>query len=300
MTRKIALFILLLLLFAPFLSAKKSSEIKEKKQKFQLFKKKHKTPASEEEIYNLALAYFYGKPTWLAKLAPKQAEKYKNSRWWRWLYYNTNYQQSLELFQKLIYEYPLSKYLKDADFYIAECNYKMKKFDVAIQAYQDFIIRYPMDSRTEYAYFQLGVCHWKQRKKNPLRDQTETQEALRAFEKFIQLYPQSSRRKQAEEYIKQAKELLFKKEIKIADFYFKKKEYWQSALRYHYAWTHYPDMQGADYAIFQEGVSLWKMGKNKDAEMLFEELKATHPQSSYIAQIPQLKQERKKKRFLKR
>ncbi len=287
------IFLLLLSLFISFLcfsqplepwEEESASPIKEKEY---FWRKKPKPPPSEEKLYQEALAYFYGKETWLAKRFPKQAEKHKNSRWLRPLYYRRNYQRSLELFEKLLYEYPLSKYLADADFYIAQCHFQMKEYDVAIEAYKDFLIRHPRDPRAEQVYFNLALCHWRLRHKNPLRDQSETKKALEAFQQFIQLYPASSLRAQAEEYIKQAKNLLAEKEVKIADFYFKKKQYWQSALRYHYAWFNYPESSYSEYALFQEGISLYKMGKTQDAQIIFEELKTRFPKSPYLAKIPE-------------
>jgi len=288
------IFLLLLSLFISFLCFSQPLEPWEedsapfdKKEKF--FWKKKKPIASEEELYQEALAYFYGKETWLAKKFPKQAEKYKNSRWLRPFYYRRSYQRSLELFEKLLYEYPLSKYLADADFFIAECHFKMEEYDVAIEAYKDFLVRHPRDPRAEQVYFNLALCHWNLRHKNSLRDQSETKKALEAFQQFIQLYPASSLRAQAEEYIKQAKNLLAEKEVKIADFYFKKKQYWQSALRYHYAWSNFPESSYSEYALFQEGISLYKMGKTQDAQIIFEELKTRFPKSQYLAKIPEKK-----------
>ena len=264
---------------APFYDAKEKKGLKS------LFKKKEQPPESEEQIYQRALAEFEGKPTWLAKKYPEKAEKARESKLQKPFYYRVNYQASIELFQKLIYEYPFTRYLVDADFYIAEAYFKSKDYDIALQAYQDFLVRHPRNSRAEYVHYQIGLCHFQKRKKNPLRDQSETISAIQAFQLLLINYPETCYKEKALDYIKICEETLAEHEIKIADFYYQKKEFFSASLRYHRAVSEYPESSKADYALFKEGLSLEKLSRNEDAIRIFTELLTNYPQSKYINQV---------------
>ena len=129
---------------------------------------KEKAPVAEEALYKDALAYYQGKPTRLAKKYPERAEKAKNKKGSRAFYYRIDYERCIAEFQKLIYEYPFTKHLADADFYIADSHFKAKEYEVAIQAYQDFLIRHAKDPRVEYAHYQIALCHWNRPQEKPL------------------------------------------------------------------------------------------------------------------------------------
>jgi len=249
-----------------------------------LFKQKEKPPEAEEDLYQEALSDFEGKPTWLAKHNPEQAEKAKEDKYLRFLYFRRNYQRSIELFQKLIYEYPFTKHLAEADFYIAEAYYQTKDYDIALQAYQDFLVRHPRNPRAEYVHYQIGLCHFQKRQKQPLRDQSETEAAWQAFKLLLILYPQTGYQKDAEDYLKKCEELLAERELKVADFYYKKKEYWSASLRYHRAWSEYNNTSKADYALFRVGICFQKMGRDQDAIRVFGEFKNIYPESDYREQ----------------
>jgi len=250
----------------------------------ELFGKKEKPPASEEEMFKEALSYFEGRPTFLAKICPKKAEKRKTSKASRFGFYRIDYQRAIELFQKLVYEYPFTRYLADADFYIAESNFRLKEYEVALQAYQDFLDRHRKDSRVEYVYFQLGNCHWQLRREHPLKDQTRTINAVENFESFIMLYPTSEYAEQAEKYIKEGREALAERENRIGDFYFKRKEFWSASLRYHTAWSVYPETRRADYALYREWLCLKKLNREEEAERVSQYLLENYPDSKYLSQ----------------
>jgi len=247
-----------------------------------LFKAKAKPPAAEEAIYAMARSYFDGRPTWLAKKSPKQAEKYRHNKWYRAYYFRIDYDKCIELFQKLVYEYPFTKHLADADYYIAESHFKLKEYDVALQAYQDFLVRHPKDPRVEYAHYQFGLCHWNNHIKNPLRDQTETEAAVAAFKTYLALYPSGKFTADAQNYIKLGNKNLSEREVKVGDFYFQRKEFWSASLRYHYAWTEFPEAAKAEYAQYKEAVCLEKMGRTDNATNSFQELLNNYPKSKYL------------------
>jgi outer membrane protein assembly factor BamD len=243
---------------------------------------KQKAPTAEEPLYKDALAYYEGKPTRLAKKYPERAEKAKHKKGTRAFYYQIDYERCITEFQKLIYDYPFTKHLADANFYIADSHFKAKEYEVAIQAYQDFLIRHPKDPRVEYAHYQIALCHWKDHKKNPLRDQTETEAALEAFKLYETLYPAGKFKADADKDIKNANINLSEREVGVGDFYFQKKEFWSASLRYHHSWIEYPDAPKAEYSQYREAACYEKLGRTADAVKAFSDFAITYPKSKYL------------------
>jgi outer membrane protein assembly factor BamD len=247
-----------------------------------MFRLPTKAPVAEEELYEKALAYFSGKPTYLAKKNPERAKKYADNKYWKYYYTRVDYDRSIELFQKLIYDYPFTKHLSDADFYIAESHYKMKDYEIAIQAYQDFLVRHPRDPRVEYVYFQIAMSHWDNRRKNPLKDQSETEAAVESFKLIPVLFPAGKYREDAEKHLKEGYKNLADREIKIGNFYFKKKEFWSASLRYHNAWSNFPESPQADYAQYREALCFQRMGRKEEMVKILQDFVTTYPNSKYV------------------
>ena len=57
-------------------------------------------------------------------------------------------------------------------------------------AYNDFINLHPTNENVPYAVYQLGMCHYKQMYSID-RDQTETNKAIKEFERLITRFPDS-------------------------------------------------------------------------------------------------------------
>lgn len=247
-----------------------------------LFRLPTKAPAAEEELFQKALAYYQGKPTALGKRNPERAQKMEHNKYFKYYYVRVDYQRSIELFQKLIYDYPFTKHLADADYYIAESHFRLKDYEIAIQAYQDFLVRHPRDPRVEYAYYQIAMCHWEGRRKNPLKDQSETEAAVESFQLLPVLFPGGKYQADAEKYFKEGNQALAEREIKVGDFYYKKKEFWSASLRYHNAWAGFPDSNKADYAQYREALCFQKMGRKNDMAKILEDFIANHPDSKYF------------------
>jgi len=247
-----------------------------------LFRLPTKAPVAEQELYSKALAYFEGKPTSLAKRYPERAKKYANNKYYKYYYYRVDYERCIELLQKLIYDYPFTKHLADADYYIAESHFRMKDYEIAIQAYQDFLVRHPRDPRVEYAYFSIAMCHWNNRRKNALKDQTETQAAVESFKLIPVLFPGGKYQADAEKNILEGNKTLADREIKIGDFYYKKKEFWSASLRYHNGWSGFPESPKADYAQYREALCFQKMGRKEDMAKLLQDFVTAYPHSKYL------------------
>jgi outer membrane protein assembly factor BamD len=91
------------------------------------------------------------------------------------------------------------------------------------------------------------MCHFKQILSID-RDQTETASAIRAFEDFLKLYPDSPYDIEAREKLNEAKTVMAKNSLYIGKFYLKKKKLEAACKRFQYVKANFPDI-GLDQEI---------------------------------------------------
>ncbi len=60
-----------------------------------------------------------------------------------------------------------------------------------INEFREFLSFYPTNRRADYAQYKLGMAHFMQMRAAQ-RDQTETRDAIKEFDTFIERYPNSS------------------------------------------------------------------------------------------------------------
>ncbi len=96
-----------------------------------------------------------------------------------------------EFFRQLMDSYPQSPYRADAklgigDAYLGEGSLEGQV--MAINEFREFLSYYPTHDRADYAQFKLAMSHYYHMR-SPARDQTETREAIREFNAFVQRWP---------------------------------------------------------------------------------------------------------------
>ena len=96
-----------------------------------------------------------------------------------------------EYFRQLVDAYPQSPFRADAklgigDTYIGEGT--AEGYVLAQNEFREFLAFYPTHRRADYAQYKLGMTHFYQMRA-PLRDQTETREAIKELSAFLERYP---------------------------------------------------------------------------------------------------------------
>ena len=105
-------------------------------------------------------------------------------------YKDGSYKKAKEYFLRLKEEYPLHELAVLAEIGIADSFYSNKEYAEAENAYHDFINLHPVNENVPYAIYQTGMCHYNQMEAID-RDQTETINARKEWEKLISRYPES-------------------------------------------------------------------------------------------------------------
>jgi outer membrane protein assembly factor BamD len=162
-------------------------------------------------------------------------------------YKDGSYKKSVEIFQKLKEEYPLSKLAILAEMGIADSYFSGKDYLEAELAYREFINLHPTNENLSYAMYQIGMCHFNQIETID-RDQSETFKALKEFERLTARFPSSKFSFLAEKMIRECKRILGEQEFYIGEFYFNMKRYRAALRRFEKIVREYADV-GLDYKV---------------------------------------------------
>jgi outer membrane protein assembly factor BamD len=133
-------------------------------------------------------------------------------------------------FQKLIWNYPGSDYIDDAQYYLAECYRNQEDYPTAIVEYGRLLHNYSQSPFAPAAQYHLAQCYYEQSLPASL-DQNFTEKAIQELQIFLEEYPQSELTSQAEDLLLRARTKLAKKGYDNARLYLKMDSY-QAAIIY--------------------------------------------------------------------
>ena len=162
-------------------------------------------------------------------------------------YKDGSYKKSVEIFQKLKEEYPLSKLAILAEMGIADSYFSGKTYLEAELAYREFLNLHPTNENLSYVMYQIGMCHFNQIETID-RDQSETFKALKEFERLTARFPSSKFSFLAEKMIRECKKILGEQEFYVGEFYFNIKQYRAALRRFEKILKEYANV-GLDYKV---------------------------------------------------
>jgi outer membrane protein assembly factor BamD len=129
-------------------------------------------------------------------------------------------------------QHPYSFYATPAELLQADILYMQENFIEAAAAYLLFRDFHPRHEKIPYVVFKIAESYYKQIPDTIDRDLEPALESLKYYDEVIQKYSDTSYKQDAEKKVVKAKRMLRDKDLYIADFYFKTKEF--SAARYWY------------------------------------------------------------------
>jgi outer membrane protein assembly factor BamD len=189
-----------------------------------------------------------------------------------------------QYFTKLLDGYPQSPYRADAklgvgDSYLGEGTTGSYVF--ALNEFREFLAFYPTNPRADYAQYQLGMTHYQQMLA-PGRDQTETKEAVREFQTFVDHYSNSSRIADGRKRLRESKDRLDDAELGVGLFYLHIKYYAGAMDRFRGLLQSDPEYTHKDSLYFNLADILERVDKKPEALPYYERLVAEFEQSQYL------------------
>jgi len=189
-----------------------------------------------------------------------------------------------EFFKQLVESYTQSVYRPDAklgigDTYLSEGS--SEALVLAINEFREFLSFYPTNPRADYAQYKLGLSHFHQMRAAQ-RDQTETRDAVKEFETFVERYPNSPLMSEAKQHLRDARDRLSEANYLVGLFYYRQKWYRGAIDRFRPLLKEDPEYTGRDAVYYYLGESLLKMRQNAEALPYYEKLVQEFQQSEHL------------------
>jgi len=210
-----------------------------------------------------------------------------------------------EFFKQLVETYTQSPYRPDAklglaDTYLGENT--AESLVLAQNEYTEFLSFYPTTKRAPYAQYKLGMVHFKQMR-SPQRDQTETREAVRALQTFVDRYQNTTdleQRKVVDELmpevktkLREARDRVSESDYEVGYYYYRARWYAGAIDRFQSILKDDPQFTRRDAVYFYLAESYEKGTLAASALPLYEKLVAEFEKSEYLekarARITELK-----------
>ncbi len=168
-----------------------------------------------------------------------------------------------------------------AQFYYAECHFKVKEYILAIAEYEKLVRMYANSEYVDDAQFQIGLSYYKLSPKAAL-DQTYTEKAVEEFQRFLEDYPSSSLVPRANEYMQKCRDKLAQKNFKNAESYRKRSLYRSALVYYDYVLDNYYDTKFAERSLWEKAECYRQLGEKEQAEKFYKLYLEKYPKSSKI------------------
>jgi outer membrane protein assembly factor BamD len=192
-----------------------------------------------------------------------------------------------EYFRQLVDSYPQSQYRGDAklgvgDTYIGEGT--TESYVLGINEFREFLSFYPTHKRADYAQYKLAMCHFYQMR-DPMRDQTETLEAIKELTTFIERFPNAQRSAlypEVKERLREARDRIGDHELGVGIQYHRTRWYPGAIDRLKGLIDKDPEFTRRDAALFYLADSYDKVGRPAEALPLFDRLIKEFERSEYL------------------
>jgi len=167
-------------------------------------------------------------------------------------YDQEKFEEAMEEFQTLIWNYPGSDYVDDAQYYLADCYRSLEDYPAAIVEYSRLLRNYSQSPLAPPAQYHLALCYFEQ-SLPPHLDQNFTQKAIEELEFFLEEYPHSELVPQAGELMLEARSKLAKKGYDNARLYLKMNSYEAAIIYIEEILQDYSDTRWAVHARYLLG-----------------------------------------------
>jgi outer membrane protein assembly factor BamD len=167
-------------------------------------------------------------------------------------------------YQKLIWNYPGSDLVDDAQYHLAESHRLLEDYPTAVVEYSRMLRSYSRSPFAPAAQYKLALCYYLQSLPSHL-DQDFTHTAIRELKTFLDEHPQHEYAPEAQKLLLEARTKLAKKEYDNARLYYKMDAYDSAIIYIEELLAEYPDTKWADDAHYLIGECYREQGNWEDA-----------------------------------
>jgi outer membrane protein assembly factor BamD len=166
-----------------------------------------------------------------------------------------HFRQAEDQFTFIIFNFPGSRQASDAQYYLAETYFQSKDYLQAQDEFDFYLKSFPNGRFQEEATYKLAVSYLRSAPSH-VRDQARTLKAQETINQFLEAYPDSPLRPDAEKLLGDIAERLALREFDAAKIYYTSGEYKSARVYYDYVNETYPAERWPDAERYRFAVSL--------------------------------------------
>ncbi len=208
-----------------------------------------------------------------------------------------SYEEAIAYFEHVRSKYPYSIYAALSDLRLADAYFDQAKWLEAADAYDFYLRFHPRHEKSGYAWFQIGKSYFNAQPENLfifppsyLKDQTATKEALEAIDRYLVEYPTHEKVDEAKKMRIELRLNLSLRDMKIAEYYAKRKRWPAAMSRYERVAALYPDTGCAPESLFEAAkIAEHELKRPQIALSLLEKLLAQYADSKFVSEATKLK-----------
>jgi len=219
----------------------------------------------------------------------KALEYYENEEWFK----------AQQLLEQILPIYRGSDKIEKIYYNYADTYFRMERYVLSTYYFKNFTTTFPNSDKTEDASFMSAYSNYMLSPTFRL-DQTNTEEAVDAFQIFVNTYPSSSRVSEVNQLIDDMRDKMEEKAFAEADLYFKLNDFKSANHTYKNVVKVYPDAEEVEHARFMVIKSSYKLAQNsidfikedryKEAISAYNTFLEKHPNSPLKKEADQLYQ----------
>jgi outer membrane protein assembly factor BamD len=164
----------------------------------------------------------------------------------------------------------------------AESLFEKEAYADAAKEYARFLDIHGTHLLAPYVTWQLGESHFR-RAGAVDRDIAPPRDALAAFEKIIQNWPESRYASGAQAKIRECRNSLAESSLAVGHFYYRRESYFAAVRRFEAVAANYPEASAVPEAIYYAALAYQKIGAGDLAEEKFRALLKKHPENPFSA-----------------
>jgi outer membrane protein assembly factor BamD len=204
------------------------------------------------------------------------------------LYDEKSYEEAVNEFQTIVLQYPGSKIVDDAQYYLGMTRYKRKEYILAAFEFSKLIKNMPASEFVPTSQYMLADCYYLLSPMYSL-DQKYTKKSIEEFQSFVDFFPTNEKVAEAEKKIVLLNEKLAEKAYNSAYIY-EKLEYYIAATMYcDVVIDTYHDTKFAPLAMNKKIYILIERKKTGDAVEEIDKFLEKYPNDSNVETLKKLK-----------
>lgn len=201
-------------------------------------------------------------------------------------YHEEDYARAASVFEQLASLMRGTAKSDSVNFYLAKSYFGQRDYILAGHHFKTFANVYANSKFAEEAEFMAAYCYYKSSPR-PNLDQTDTYNAIEAFQLFIIKYPESPKVNECIELINELRDKLVQKSYLNAKLYFDMGEYKAAIIALNNSLNDYPDTQFREELMFLILKSNYLLAENSIESKKKERFQATLDEYySFISEFP--------------